>query len=258
MQTALALILAVVLGWLTGMVVNYVADVLPLRRRLSRPFCPACDAQIPWLAYFLLPRRCPTCGQPRPWRTWLVASFYTIATAALWFSPPTRLGFWVAWLLLAYFGVVVVIDVEYRLILHSVSLAGAALGTALGVGLHGVQSTLFGGLAGFAMMAVLYLAGAVMLRWLTRWRQVPPGEVALGFGDVTLGGVIGLVLGWPLINLGLMLAVLLGGVVSLLYLILMMLARRYRLFTALPYGPFLVAGAAAVLFFGNLLRAWLN
>jgi leader peptidase (prepilin peptidase)/N-methyltransferase len=73
--------------------------------------------------------------------------------------------------------------------------------------------------------------------------------VALGFGDVNLSGVLGLLLGWPAILVGLLLAVLLAGIVSLIYLIIMLALRRYRLFTALPYGPFLIAGAGLIIFF---------
>jgi hypothetical protein len=47
------------------------------------------------------------------------------------------------------------------------------------------------------------------------------------------------------------LAIILAGVVSLLYLVLAAVTRRYQAFTFIPYGPFMIAGAAALIFFGR-------
>jgi prepilin signal peptidase PulO-like enzyme (type II secretory pathway) len=77
---------------------------------------------------------------------------------------------------------------------------------------------------------------------------VGPGE-ALGFGDVNLSGVLGLILGWPLILPTLFLSILIGGVVSLVYMLTMLAFRRYQLLMAIPYGPFLVSGAVLLIFF---------
>jgi leader peptidase (prepilin peptidase)/N-methyltransferase len=74
-------------------------------------------------------------------------------------------------------------------------------------------------------------------------------EDALGFGDVNLSGVLGLLLGWPGITAGLFFAILFGGAVSLLVLLYMLVRRKYHAFQAIPYGPFLVAAAVVVLFF---------
>jgi prepilin signal peptidase PulO-like enzyme (type II secretory pathway) len=156
-------------------------------------------------------------------------------------------------LLLTYFGIVTVIDLEHRLILHPVSLVGALLGFAIGVGLHGLRSTLLGGAAGYGIMLLLYFLGIVFIRFITRWRAQEIDEVALGFGDVNLGGVIGLILGWPGIIAGLLLAILLGGFTSLLYLLAMALRRKYRPDLVLPYGPFMVISTVWLLFFRDVL-----
>jgi leader peptidase (prepilin peptidase)/N-methyltransferase len=157
--------------------------------------------------------------------------------------------------LLLYFGVVTVIDLEHRLILHPVSLVGAVLGLGLGFWLHGWKSTLAGGVAGFVMMFLLYFLGDLFARLIARIRGETLDEVALGFGDVNLAGVLGLVLGWPGIVGGLLLAIMLGGLFSLLFLFVSMIRRRYRTFTAIPYGPFLIASAVLLLFFRDSIQA---
>ena len=250
-------ILIVLLGVATGMLVNYLADVLPLRRRFSKPLCTACQADMPPVNYWLWPRRCLACGKHRRWRVWLVEAIYAVLAIWLWQTPLEKIGFWGGWLLLAYFGVVVVIDIEYRLILHPVSLVGVVIALGLGWILNGLPSTLIGGAVGFGVMWLLYMLGELVMRLVARLRGETVDDVALGFGDVNLSGVLGLLLGWPGIVVGLVLAIFIGGAVSLLFMLGMALTRRYRLFMALPYGPFLIAGAVIVLCFRSSVIGYL-
>lgn len=249
MNKLIELILIILLGWIAGIIVNYVSDVLPLKRKLIAPFCKYCESKIPMIDYVLLRQRCLSCGRSRSWRVWVIEIVYVILTIWIWQSPPERLGFWIGLLLLVYFGIVVTIDLEYRLIMHPVSLVGAGIGICVGFITNGILDTLIGGVCGFGIMWLLFMFGKLILGWITKRRGQDTDEVALGFGDVNLVGVLGLMLGWPAILLGLMIAILLGGIVSLIYLIIMVIARRYQLFTALPYGPFLIASAILILFF---------
>ena len=83
---------------------------------------------------------------------------------------------------------------------------------------------------------------------MARMRGQSEVGVALGFGDVTLAGVLGLILGWPGIMAGLLLAILLGGLVSGIYLIVLVILKRYQLFSAIPYAPFLVLSTIILLY----------
>jgi leader peptidase (prepilin peptidase)/N-methyltransferase len=246
------------LGFLAGMFVNYLADVLPVKRQLSAPFCRVCGEKQSLVNYLFWPRRCNACSSRRTMRTWIVELAFVVATLWLFILPPAKPGFLLGWVLLIYFGLVAVIDLEHRLILNSVSLVGAALGLVVGIWAHGIYSTLLGGITGFAVMLVLYLLGGVLMGWLARRRGKELHEEALGFGDVNLGGVLGLVLGWPGIVIGLMLTVLLAGLVSLIYLLYSLLTRRYRHDMAIPYGPFLISSAIALLFFRNIVLTYLG
>jgi leader peptidase (prepilin peptidase)/N-methyltransferase len=170
-----------------------------------------------------------------------------------WLNPPNAIGFWGGWLVLIYFGVVAVIDIEHRLILHPVSWAGVGVGLLIGVIRNGWWETLLGGAIGFGLMWLLYWLGEIIMRGLARMRGRTPDDVALGFGDVNLSGVLGLMLGSSLILPGLLLAIFIGGLVSFFYMLVMLILRRYRLFAALPYGPFLIIGAFVFLFLGEYL-----
>lgn len=241
------LIMWVGIGIIAGWLVNYLADVLPVDRRISTPICLQCGLKQSLGDYIFL-RGCEKCGRRRSIRTWVVVGSYITLGVLLWMFPPLRMSSWWAMSLLFYLGLVVVIDIEHRLILHVVSLAGAVFGVALGVTLHGWIPTLIGGVAGFALMLGLYLLGELFGRLMARLRGQEVEEVALGFGDVNLSGVLGLILGWPGITACLLSAILLGGLVSALFLLGMVLAKRYKPFTALPYAPFLVAAAIFLLF----------
>jgi len=246
------------LGWIAGILVNYLADVLPLRRRLTRPFCIQCDAKVPWLNYLLWPRRCPACGYHRNIRVWVVEIIYIVTSLLIQKYPPAHLGYVLGLIILTYFGVVVLIDLEYRLIMHPVSIFGAVLGLLVGVLRVGWIYTLIGGLTGFGVMWLLYLLGALIMKFIARRRGQILDDVALGFGDVNLSGVIGLMLGWPLILVGLVIAVLIGGVVSLVYILIMLISRKYHAFMALPYGPFLVSGAILLIYFRDVILQFLG
>jgi prepilin signal peptidase PulO-like enzyme (type II secretory pathway) len=245
----------VLFGWAAGALVNYLADVLPWKRRFTAPFCIQCQAPIPWLNYLAWPRRCPACAKRRTFRAWLVELSYIIIVVLLWQNPTEKLGFWLGTFLLVYFGVVVVIDLEHKLILHPVSIFGALAGLGIGVYLHGWQSTLIGGAVGYGVMLGLYGLGAGWLWLMNRRRGEKVDDVALGFGDVNLSGILGLILGWPGIAAGLMLAILLGGLVSLAYIVVLLFTHRFNHFAAIPYGPFLVAGAVILLFFRDFLQS---
>jgi leader peptidase (prepilin peptidase) / N-methyltransferase len=234
-------------GFLLGWVVNYLADVLPISRQIQTPVCLTCGSAYHLGDYFLL-RGCATCGKRRGLRSGLVVIVYIALGLSLAFSPPTRLSAEWAFLCLGLFGLITIIDLEHRLILHVVSGFGAIFGLALGISMHGLLPTLIGGAVGFAIMLVIYYFGELFSKVVARIKGQAIEEVALGFGDVNLSGVLGLILGWPGITACLFGAIFIGGIVSGVYLLAMYLLKRYKLFTALPYAPFLIASALLLLF----------
>ncbi len=238
----------ILLGWLVGCFVNYVADVLPDTRRFSPVLCASCQSTRPVIDYLLM-RPCRSCGQGRARRAWIVEITSIAALVTIGNYPPEKLGFWLGTILLTFFGIVVVIDIEHRLIMHPVSLVGAVLAAGIGFWVRGWQTTLIGGLAGFGIMLGLYLFGFLFAKGLGRLRGEAIDEDALGFGDVNLSGILGLLLGWPGITAGLIFAILLGGAGSLIVVVYMLFTKRYHAFQAIPYGPFLVAAGIWAIFF---------
>ena len=246
-------IIAISLGWLAGIVVNYLADVLPLRRRITKPFCIQCDSVQTWRNYLVWPRKCPVCSHSRNIRVWIVEGIYIVASLLVSQYPPEEIGYYLGMVVLVYFGVVVLIDLEYRLIMHPVSLVGAVLGLVVGVLRVGWMKALIGGVAGFGIMWLIYMLGILIIKLIDRARGRPVNDVALGFGDVNLSGVLGLMLGWPLILVSLVVSILIAGLVSLIYIAIKLISGQYQAFMALPYGPFLVIGAVFLIYFRDLV-----
>ena len=257
------ILVPVLLGWIAGLFVNYASDVLPATRRFSQPACPNCQTAFSWLDYLTL-RACRNCGTRRSLRTWIMLILSIASFTYFWLFPPIGLGLPLSLIVLTYFGVIIVIDLEHRLILHPTSLFGAILGLIVGTAIYskngsiasGAFKSVLGGVAGFGIMFGLYQLGALVARIRARKMraagQAEDDEEALGGGDVFLTGVLGLMLGWPNIILGITAGALVGGVVGLLALIGHFIKKRYAensLMTFIPYGPSLVLGAFYILYF---------
>jgi Predicted membrane protein len=201
----------------------------------------------------------------RSLRTWLVQILTTASFAYFWIFPSKALGFALGSIVLIYFGIIVVIDLEHRLILHPTSLVGAILGFVVGTSIHsrindrgilaGMGLSLLGGLFGFGVLFLLYQLGTLVARYrakrMKQAGQSEDEEEALGGGDVYLAGVLGLMLGWDFIVMALAWGVILGGFFSFIFLLGLVIRRRYSseaLMTFIPYGPFFIVAAALFLF----------
>jgi leader peptidase (prepilin peptidase)/N-methyltransferase len=173
----------------------------------------------------------------------------------LWEAAPP--AFWLVLAACAYFAVMAarltVIDVRHhllpnRIVFPSYAVAGALLLGAvvsLAMSAQGSGSVPGGAAQLFGVPALRILAGGAVL-WLFYFvlRLVyPPG---MGFGDVKLAGVLGMYLGslgWAHVFAGTFAAFLLGG----LWSIGLLASRRGTLKSAIPFGPFMLAGAAAAM-----------
>ena len=252
------MVVSLISGVAGGWIVNYAADVLPITRRLSQPTCHHCDSLFAWPDYLLL-RQCRSCGTSRRTRTFAVFFLFIILNIYFWFAPPPRIEFALGWVLLVYFGIVFVIDLEHRLILHPTSVVGAALGLGIGFVRQGLVSTLIGGAVGFAMVYLFYLFGVLFTKIRARRLHAAGFEAddedAFGAGDVILATILGMMLGWPLAWFGILFGVLLGGVISGLIMLVLFLSRRFHSWMVfIPFGPFFVMSAFLIIYLPQYVK----
>lgn len=242
------LLLVGILGLLIGSFLNVVIHRAPAGESVvSRPpHCPACGVAIaprdnvPILGWLLLRGRCRNCRTAIPLRYPLVelltgAAFVAVAWRAAQLdqgaAAPALLVFTALGIALA------AIDIDVRRLPDRLVLPAypvlAVLLAAAGVVRHDWASLARAGLGALALFAFFFALAAASPR-------------SMGFGDVKLAGVIGLVLGylsWPALLVGAFAGFLLGAVVGIM--VLATGAGDGR--TAVPFGPFMVAGALLAL-----------
>jgi len=279
------LILALVLGLIAGGAVNALADDLPLRRspRLpryipnekkrathsrdenERALTQIDDERRPlsaWLGItaFLLGKRVSPNGVKLGWR-YPITEVFTIALMVIAVLatdgdtdvPPLQLAFWLGYM--AIFALITVIDIEHKLILFVVIIPSALFAVLDAVltplrAEPNLRDALIGGAAGFIVFFILYNGGFLFTYIMGMVRGEKITEVAFGYGDVMMAGLSGLILGWQALIFALFITVFLGAFGAMLYLISRALIRsKYSAFTALPYGPYIVAGTLIMLLF---------
>ena len=239
----------VLLGLLVGGLVNQLGGDLPARRRLTRPHCPYCGRVRSWWQWLALPAyligriNCPTCGAPIRLRHPLAEIGLAVAYGYLWivFGSSVELGLYLIYSTIL--ALILITDIERRLILNVVMYPAILFAAGASLFTPGMTwwSALAGGATGFALFLAAALVGNALF-----------GSGALGGGDVKLAAFIGLITGFPLVIEALVLGTLIGGVVSLVLLITRVRGRR----DAIPYGPFLIAGAVITLLWGDAIATW--
>lgn len=166
--------------------------------------------------------------------------------------------FWLTYM--AALSLITVIDIEHKLILFVVIIPFAVialLDSLLGEFISGfydpsLGEALIGGVVGFVVFFIFYNGGFLFTYVLGKIRNQEIDEIAFGYGDVMLATVSGLILGWKALVPAMFLTVILGAVVALIFILTRTLfGEKYSAFTALPYGPNIVAATILTLLYGD-------
>jgi prepilin signal peptidase PulO-like enzyme (type II secretory pathway) len=239
-------LLLTIFGWLSGILVNYISETIPYTRSFRHPVCEECGESQGWYEFLVWPRRCHYCGAQRRFSTILVENFYVILSIFIWFESNSVWQYALAMVVIIYIGAVTLIDIKHKLVLHEMSVFGMVIAAYAGYSTFGIKLSIIGGAAGFGIMLFFYFASRGVGRLLESWQDVISNEPALGFGDVTFTGILGLMLGWPGIMFALFVSVYAGFFLGIIYLLA--LARhgkeKKKGQLILPFVPFLAFGSA--------------
>ncbi len=232
----IGLFLSLVIGWLTGGLGNWLADQLPHLPQKPLQF----DRQqvlrslsLPWLWQGGTDA---ANAERRPWRRTLLMVGMAAAFAVGWLRFGDDVGqLLVAWFYTAWLLVVLVIDLEHRRVLNLmlppaivVALLAPLLTFFNVANLPAFTSMILGGVAGFFSFLLIFVVG--------RGRM-------MGAGDVKLAGVIGLMVGYPVVWAALASGIFLGGIAA----IFLIVRQRAAAKSYMAYGPYLALGALIVL-----------
>lgn len=243
------LIICVCVGVVAGMLLNFLADIVPAEKRLAIPVCKKCGHSFNWKNY-LFSFRCPECHTAPGSRYWLTILLSVVFSVLLAFFPLSPFNYWQSLPLVLLLALVIIIDIEHRLVFIETSIVGVILGVVYGLLLHKPLQVLFGGLAAAAAMLALFYGGVLFNKIMGRIRHQEMEEVALGFGDVIVCGYLGLIAGIQHVAGFLLLTVILSGVFAIFYVLVKLIIRKYSAFSAIPYVPFM-ALALLMLFYLN-------
>ncbi|MGH8962916.1 MAG: prepilin peptidase, partial [Jatrophihabitantaceae bacterium] len=246
---ALWAILAGIFGLAIGSFLNVVIYRVPVGESVVSPpsRCPSCGNTIrnrhnvPVLGWLMLRGRCADCANPISVRYPIVEA----ATAALFVVITLRIAHLhlgaalPAYLYLAAAGLALsLIDVDHKRLPDAIVLPSyavvAVLLTIASASTHDWWALARAAISAAALFA-FYFATAF---------AYPAG---MGFGDVKLAGVLGGLLGylsWSALVVGAFAGFLLGAIVGAAIIAM----RRGGRKSAIPFGPFMIAGAVLALF----------
>ncbi len=168
-----------------------------------------------------------------------------------------QVAFWLAYM--AIYALITVIDIEHKLILFIVVIPSAVLALINALFFPEVvntpQNAFLGAVAGFVPFFILYQGGFIFTYILGQARGEKIDTVAFGYGDVMLMTLSGLILGLDRTLIALFITVFLGALGAIGYMLLRsILGKRYSLFTAIPYGPYIVIAFVIMLLYGDAVR----
>ncbi len=246
----LILFFSALFGLIIGSFLNVCIYRIPQNKSIVWPpsFCPKCGAHIkfydniPVLSYIILRGKCRHCKAPISCQypiVELLAGLLTVLFVWRW-----GLTAWTGVLLAAVYALIIlsVIDWELMIIPDRFSLGLIVLGFAFcwlnpvfeGSGWGMFLQSLLGAAVGFFGTLAVAVLGSLMFK-----------KEAMGGGDVKLMGGIGAFVGWE----GVITTIVFASALGLAYSVFLMLFKGKKKEDAIPFGPFLSAGALINLFY---------
>lgn len=216
----------------------------------ARSICVHCRHQLSWkeniplVSWLVLKGRCSYCRKNISIYYPLVelgvaASFVLVAYHYLPMENYSELFLLRDLIFTAFLVVIFVQDLRYQIILSNVVWVGAVFGLIMNVSFlnYDFNSLALGALIGGGFFGAQY--------WLSSGRWI-------GGGDVRLGVMMGLWLGWQ----NTVVAIFLAYIVGAIFAVFLLITKRARRDTAIPFGTFLAVTTMVSLYWGQYLIQW--
>lgn len=259
-MTIILVLLIFVLGSLFGSFINCLVWRLHEKDTImGRSYCPKCKHMIAWydniplFSFLALKGKCRHCGKKISWQypvvefvtgiLFVVAAHINIGTD-LFKAPIFELqaSSYVVllrdWFIICVMVVIFIYDLRWYLILDIVSLPAVLVIFLLNMAL------------GFDLLNIL-ISGIIGGSFFLFQFVISRGKW-IGGGDIRLGLLMGVALGWPKILLAIMIAYLIGSVFGIFLLV----TKKKSWGSQLPLGVFLTPATLIVLFWGKEILSW--
>jgi leader peptidase (prepilin peptidase) / N-methyltransferase len=238
-------------GAMTGSFLNVCIVRLPLEKSIVFPgsHCVSCNTPIHWydniplISWLVLGGRCRVCHEKISFRYWLVELLTGTAFYFFYRYYGLQPVLWPYLVMVSGFIVAIFVDFKHRIIPDEITIGGMIAGLIFSLfipQLHGTYSPLLG--LGYSLVGLLVGGGSIYLMGVIG--DFIFKKETMGGGDVKLMGMVGAFMGWKLALLTFFLAPFFGAGFGIVEKI------RTKDST-IAYGPFLILGALASLFWGD-------
>lgn len=261
------LALSFILGLLIGSFLNCLVWRLHKDETiLGRSYCPHCRHQLAWydnmpvLSYVLLGGKCRYCHKrisiQYPLVELATGLLFALAAASVLSGPAgsdlAAALFWVmlgrAWLVVGVMVVIFIFDLRWYLIPDQVTLPAMAAVVAFNLA---IEFWLGGGEAAGLFWRNWLIGGIIGGGFFLLQFLATKGK-GIGGGDLRLGLLMGLVLGWQNLLVALFLAYMAGSIVGLTLISL----GKKQWGSKLPLGVFLAPASLVAMLWGSYLWRW--
>lgn len=254
----------VVLGLVLGSFINVVIFRINKEQNfiLGRSHCMHCKNKlkildlIPVFSFLFLKGRCRYCNKKISIQyplielstsillvfTYLNLDLIRNNLAAFSKINPTLFYFYMSFLVMILL-IIFVYDLRYYLIPDGVVITGFLLSIVL---------IFYSYFCVFRFVILDNALGLLIFSGFFAIQHYISGGKWVGWGDVNLGLLLGLVLGLKLTILSLMIAYVAGAIISLILIALKLKTRK----DIIPFGPFLIAASFLSFFYGNQMIGW--
>lgn len=237
-------------GLVVGSFLNVLIDRMPRGQSViwKPSHCDYCKKQLRWfelipvLSYVLQGGSCRRCHKRLSFQYPIVELLTALGFLSVFlYVGDLTTHFFLMLVIFCSAVVIFFIDLKHQIIPDSMLVIAGISIVLLGTTLTPFER-------GVHMLTALSCGLGFFLLWVvTRGR-------GLGFGDVKLAFVIGLLLGYPSAVVGLYVAFLTGALVG----VILMILRFARMKSRIAFGPFLLLGAIISIWFGERILNWWN
>jgi leader peptidase (prepilin peptidase)/N-methyltransferase len=239
-----------ILGAAIGSFLNVVIDRVPAGKSIVYPpsSCDACQHRLsgpdlfPVFSYLFLRGRCRYCQAKIPQRVFWVELGTGLLVAFLFWHFGWQ---WTLLTAIAYSGVLIVIaviDLKHQLILNKIVYPVALVAMILNFfirDLYSLHNFLFGLLGGAVGFLILFLPALIYSK-------------GMGWGDVKMAALIGLMVGFPNVIVAVFGGIIIGGVIAIILLVTKTKTRK----EGIPFGPYLSLGTIVTMLWGTQIIHW--
>lgn len=247
------IIISIILGLIIGSFLNVVILRFDDLKSIisSRSHCTSCKKEIAWydlfplLSFIILRGKCRSCQMKISFQYPLVELGTAIIFGALFWKFGFNLEFVFLLLIMSILVIVFTYDLLHYLIADFLIWGAIGLWAVFLIvsyfflhnSLFIILNSLYGGLAMGGFFALLVIISK------EKW---------MGAGDIKLGFLLGAIMSWPNVLVGLFFTFLLGSIIGLI----LISSKKKKVKDTIPFAPFMITGALIAIFFGHAIINW--